>query len=122
MRATCRRRRLANGQRQDHCRDIDLETVRNNLRSEIAVFKIPERCTWPFYDAIPRNAMGKVSKKVGCCGADLAASDKLTHGIALAATGSGSLPSEVDFRSTLFVTFVRIENDGMNSTTTSILH
>jgi acyl-coenzyme A synthetase/AMP-(fatty) acid ligase len=42
--------------------DVDLETIRKDLRSKIAVYKIPRALR--VYDAIPRNAMGKIAKKV----------------------------------------------------------
>ena len=43
-------------------RDVTLEDIRKDLRSKIAVYKVPRALR--VYAAIPRNAMGKIAKKV----------------------------------------------------------
>ncbi|GHJ85514.1 hypothetical protein NliqN6_1916 [Naganishia liquefaciens] len=42
-------------------KDVTLEDIRRDLRSKIAVYKVPRALR--IYSAIPRNAMGKIAKK-----------------------------------------------------------
>jgi non-ribosomal peptide synthetase component E (peptide arylation enzyme) len=71
-------------------RDVDLDTIRKDLRSKIAVYKIPRALR--VYSTIPRNAMGKIAKKVRSPESE---PGHLTERFAVSDTGEGGFPDRV---------------------------
>lgn len=72
-------------------KEVDLETIRKDLRLKLAIYKVPRALR--VYPAIPRNAMGKIAKKVR---SRISPYSKHTEQIAITGIGQGSFRSCID--------------------------